>query len=207
LRQGRDEARREIEYRKAIEAELHADLERVTQERNEAQRDLAGAVALERKWKTQTAEAYGRSWGEESRRLRAERDALQATLDGLRAKVRAMDVGITPGGDSPADTRAKIRAALDTDPTQTEKERRALAQTHKDDFDVESAVPVAPKRLGQMVSVRLDPDVAIAMRDLAIERGTSMSDLLREGAAVVLADGDLCPPLAATPDPTQETKP
>jgi hypothetical protein len=70
----------------------------------------------------------------------------------------------------------------------SERERRDLADAHRDELDVDSAVPVAPKRLGQMISVRLDPEVAIALRDLAVERGVSMSDLLREGAAKVLAD-------------------
>jgi hypothetical protein len=70
----------------------------------------------------------------------------------------------------------------------SESERRDLAQAHRDEIDVESAVPVAPKRLGQMISLRLDPEIAIALRDLATERGASMSDLLREGAARVLAE-------------------
>lgn len=70
----------------------------------------------------------------------------------------------------------------------SEKERRELAEAHKDDLDVESATPVTPKRLGQMISLRLDPEVVIALRDLAVERGVSLSDLLREGAARVLAE-------------------
>lgn len=70
----------------------------------------------------------------------------------------------------------------------SEKERRELAEAHKDDIDVESAAPVTPKRLGQMISLRLDPEVVIALRDLAIERGVSLSDLLREGAAKVLTE-------------------
>jgi hypothetical protein len=69
-----------------------------------------------------------------------------------------------------------------------EKELRELADAHRDEIDVESAVPIAPRRLGQMLSLRLDPDVAIALRELAIERGVSMSDLLREAAARVLAE-------------------
>lgn len=70
----------------------------------------------------------------------------------------------------------------------SERERRELAQAHRDEIDVESALPIAPKRLGQMISLRLDPEIAIALRDLATERGVSMSDLLREGAARVLAE-------------------
>jgi hypothetical protein len=70
----------------------------------------------------------------------------------------------------------------------SEQERRELAQAHRDDIEIESATPVAPRRLGQMVSLRLDPDVAIALRDLASERRMSLSDLLREAAARVLAE-------------------
>jgi hypothetical protein len=72
----------------------------------------------------------------------------------------------------------------------SEKERRALAEAHKDEIEVDSATPVSPKRLGQMISLRLDPDVAIALRDLAVRRGMSVSDLLREGAARVLASAE-----------------
>jgi hypothetical protein len=68
----------------------------------------------------------------------------------------------------------------------SENKRRDLAQINCDEIDVESAVPVAPKRLGQMISFRLDSEIVIALRDLATERGVSVSDLLREGATMVL---------------------
>ena len=73
------------------------------------------------------------------------------------------------------------------DKPMSEQERRELAEAHKDDFDPDYAAPITPRRLEQMVSLRLDPDVVVALRELAVQRGCSVSDLLREGAARVLA--------------------
>jgi hypothetical protein len=69
----------------------------------------------------------------------------------------------------------------------TEQQQRELADQERDDVVVESATAIEPRRLHQMISVRLDPDIAAALRDLANQRGISVSDLLREGAATVLA--------------------
>jgi hypothetical protein len=42
--------------------------------------------------------------------------------------------------------------------------------------------PVEAKRLDHVLSVRLQPDVAAALRDIANERGTTVSELLRRAA-------------------------
>ena len=71
--------------------------------------------------------------------------------------------------------------------TMSERERRELANEHRDELAEEAASPVEPRRLGQMVSLRLDPDVVSALRRVASVRGVTLSDLLREGAAMVVA--------------------
>lgn len=68
----------------------------------------------------------------------------------------------------------------------TEQERRDLAFEQRGELTEEDAQPIAPRRLDQAVSLRLDPEVLSALRDLAESRGTTVSDLLREGAQRVL---------------------
>jgi Arc/MetJ-type ribon-helix-helix transcriptional regulator len=42
------------------------------------------------------------------------------------------------------------------------------------------------RRLDQMISVRLDPVLVAALKDLAAKRGVSLSDVLREAALLLL---------------------
>ncbi len=49
-----------------------------------------------------------------------------------------------------------------------------------------SGIRGKPRRLPQMVSVRLDGRLVAALRALARQRGVTMSDLMREGAEAVL---------------------
>jgi hypothetical protein len=51
----------------------------------------------------------------------------------------------------------------------------------------ESGEPVEPRRIPQMVSLRLDPETLAALRQLASQRKVTVSELLREGAEQVLA--------------------
>src|SRR4030095_11279979 len=69
------------------------------------------------------------------------------------------------------------------------RERRALALEHAGEVVPGSGRVVAPRRLGHMLSVRLEPELARALRTLARQRGVSVGALLRE-AAVRLADAE-----------------
>jgi hypothetical protein len=69
----------------------------------------------------------------------------------------------------------------------SERERRELADAHRGEVVIESAERVEPRRLGQMVSLRLEADTIEALRDLANRRGMTLSDLLREGAGILIA--------------------
>jgi hypothetical protein len=64
----------------------------------------------------------------------------------------------------------------------SERERRELAQQHAGEVVEGSGRAATPRRLGQMVSLRLDPGLAEALRKLAERRGISLSELLREAA-------------------------
>lgn len=44
-----------------------------------------------------------------------------------------------------------------------------------------------PRRLDQMISVRLDPTLVAALRQLARQRDVSLSDIVREAALLLLA--------------------
>jgi hypothetical protein len=68
-----------------------------------------------------------------------------------------------------------------------EIERRELANAHRGEVLPGSGTPVAGRRLGQIVSVRLESDTIAALRGIANRRGMTVSDLLREGAGMVLA--------------------
>lgn len=70
--------------------------------------------------------------------------------------------------------------------TSGERELREAAFEAQGDLDEESTEAVEPARLSQMVSLRLDGHVAAALRDLANERGCSLSELLREAASRLL---------------------
>jgi hypothetical protein len=69
----------------------------------------------------------------------------------------------------------------------SERERRELADAHRGEVVIESAERVEPRRLGQMVSLRLEADTIEALRDIANRRGITLSDLLREGAGILIA--------------------
>lgn len=49
-------------------------------------------------------------------------------------------------------------------------------------MDCEPIGPVEPRRLDQVLSLRLAPETAAALRDIANQRGVAVSDLLREQA-------------------------
>lgn len=73
------------------------------------------------------------------------------------------------------------------DAPKNEKELRDELDRNADNIIVEgSGQAVAPRRLGHMVSLRLEPELAAALRQLANRRGKTVSELLREGAAVLL---------------------
>jgi plasmid stability protein len=44
-----------------------------------------------------------------------------------------------------------------------------------------------PRRLDQMISARLDPDLVATLREFAARHGMSLSDVLREAAVQLLA--------------------
>ena len=71
----------------------------------------------------------------------------------------------------------------------TEGERREVAQQHAGEVVEGSGRAVASRRLDQMISLRLEPELAAALRELANHRGVSVSELLREGA-IRLLDAD-----------------
>jgi len=68
----------------------------------------------------------------------------------------------------------------------SEQERRELANDHRGEVVTESGRPVQPRQLDQVVSLRLDPNTISALRDIATRRGMTVSDVLREGASMVI---------------------
>jgi hypothetical protein len=65
--------------------------------------------------------------------------------------------------------------------------RRNLARQHRGEVVEGSGEPIEGRSVPQMVSVRLDPALLAELRALARKRGSTVSDLLREGAGLVTA--------------------
>jgi uncharacterized protein (DUF4415 family) len=63
---------------------------------------------------------------------------------------------------------------------------RKTAQAHAGEVVAGSGKPGKPRRMAQMVSVRLDGDLVGQLRIVAEQRGDTLSDLLREGAELVV---------------------
>jgi predicted DNA-binding ribbon-helix-helix protein len=74
-----------------------------------------------------------------------------------------------------------------------EAARRELAQQHAGEVVEGSGRAVEPRRLGQMLSVRLEPQLAEALRRVADRRVTTVSDLLRDAVIEVVAAEGYCP--------------
>ena len=68
----------------------------------------------------------------------------------------------------------------------SEIERRELAQAHAGEIVEDSGILGTPRLMSQMVSVRLDGQLAIELWAAAERRGVTLSDILREGARLVL---------------------
>jgi hypothetical protein len=68
----------------------------------------------------------------------------------------------------------------------SEKERRELAQAHAGEIVEGSGSLGTPRLMSHMVSLRLDGNLVIQLRNAAERRGVSLSDILREGAGLVM---------------------
>jgi predicted DNA-binding ribbon-helix-helix protein len=66
--------------------------------------------------------------------------------------------------------------------------RRERAQAHAGEVISGSGRRGKPRRMGQMVSVRLDGELVSTLRAIAEQRGVTVSDLLREGAEQVVQE-------------------
>lgn len=71
-----------------------------------------------------------------------------------------------------------------------EMRRRELAHRHRGEVVEGSGVPIEPRRLDQMVSLRLDPEVLRDLREIAEARNATVSAVLREAAAHYVAYAD-----------------
>lgn len=70
----------------------------------------------------------------------------------------------------------------------TEITRREEAQAHAGQIVADSGERGKPRRMPRMVSVRLNGDLYRQLRAVAQQRNTTVSDLLREGAELVVED-------------------
>ena len=69
---------------------------------------------------------------------------------------------------------------------ESEIARRERAQAHAGEVVSGSGKRGKPRRMAQMVSVRLDGELVSRLRTIAEQRGVTVSDLLREGAEQVV---------------------
>ncbi len=66
--------------------------------------------------------------------------------------------------------------------TRSERERRQEAQDNAESLVVEPIGEVAPSDIKQMLSLRMDSQLIGMLRNIAQERGVTVSELLREAA-------------------------
>ena len=66
--------------------------------------------------------------------------------------------------------------------------RREKAQAHAGEVIAGSGRRGVPRRMAQMVSVRLDGELVRQLRTIADQQGLTLSDLLREGAERIVQD-------------------
>jgi uncharacterized protein (DUF4415 family) len=71
---------------------------------------------------------------------------------------------------------------------ESEIARRERAQAHAGEVVAGSGKRGKPRRMAQMVSVRLDGELVSKLRTIAQQRDVTLSDLLREGAELIVAD-------------------
>ncbi len=69
----------------------------------------------------------------------------------------------------------------------SEQERRDVAYANRGEVIPGSATSIEGRRLGQVVSMRFEPESLILLREIAQRKGVTVSDLLREGAGMVIA--------------------
>ncbi len=74
------------------------------------------------------------------------------------------------------------------DQRNSEVARREEAHTHAGEIVAGSGKRGKPRKMAQMVSVRLDGELIGKLRVVAEERNATLSDLLREGAELIVED-------------------
>lgn len=89
------------------------------------------------------------------------------------------------GADEEEEVEGK---AMSEDRKATERRRRELAQHHAGKVTSGSGRAIEPRRLDQMVSLRLEPGVIVRLRQIAKAEGATTSDLLRRGAFMVISE-------------------
>ncbi len=70
----------------------------------------------------------------------------------------------------------------------SERERRDEAQRNAESLVEEALREVPPSDLKQVLSLRMEPQLIRSLRRIASERGTTVSELLREAAADTVND-------------------
>lgn len=70
----------------------------------------------------------------------------------------------------------------------SEKARREEAQLHAGEIVAGSGKRGSPRRMSRMVSTRLDGELVRNLRSVAQQRNTTLSELLREGAELIVRD-------------------
>jgi len=68
----------------------------------------------------------------------------------------------------------------------SERDRRQRAYVARGDVDESVAEDVAPRKVNQMLSLRLDGAAVTALRALADQRGVTVSDLVRDAVTLFL---------------------
>ena len=77
-------------------------------------------------------------------------------------------------------------AKMSKERRENEAARREKAQAHAGEIVGGSGRQGKPRRMAQMISVRLDGELVSRLRTVAEQRGVTVSELLREGAQLIV---------------------
>lgn len=77
---------------------------------------------------------------------------------------------------------------MSEDKRQSELARREAAQQEAGQVDVSPVGAVRPRKIRQVFSVRLEPELIRELREVAQQRGVSISDVVREAAVTLVEE-------------------
>jgi hypothetical protein len=121
--------------------------------------------------------------------IRAGLAAVYPVLAQQRVREREIQVRVDVAEEIAAAIEARLATAKATHYRAALAKAAEIAREHRlppGVYEIGGAVVIEPKKMDSMLSVRLDSDLVAKLREIAARREMGISDLLREGAELVI---------------------